>query len=125
MPASANLTVREIGIILFLACVGLKAGDRFVSTLVQGQGFYWMACAALITLLPLLIVAVVARVVYRVNYPTLCGLLAGSMTDPPALAFAGTITKSDLPSLSYATVYPMVMLLRVVTAQLLVLFFTR
>jgi len=125
LPPSANLMVRELGIILFLAAVGLKAGDQFVATLVSGPGFYWMACAALITLLPLLIVAVIARMVYKVGFPTLCGLLAGSMTDPPALAFAGTMTKSDLPSISYATVYPMVMLMRVVAAQLLVLFFTR
>ena len=123
MPLSANFMLREVGITLFLACVGLKAGDEFVATLTQGPGVYWMGCAAAITLLPLLVVGLVARIVYRLNYMTLCGVLAGSMTDPPALAFANSVTTSDAPSISYATVYPLTMLLRVVAAQLLVLFF--
>lgn len=123
MPLSANFMLREVGITLFLACVGLKAGDQFVATLTHGPGLYWMACAALITLLPLLIVGFVARQFYKLNYMTLCGVLAGSMTDPPALAFANSIAASDAPSISYATVYPLTMLLRVVCAQLLVLFF--
>jgi putative transport protein len=123
MPLSANFMLREVGITLFLACVGLKAGDQFMATLTNGPGLYWMACAALITLLPLLIVGFIARLVYKQNYMTLCGVLAGSMTDPPALAFANSIAASDAPSISYATVYPLTMLLRVVCAQLLVLFF--
>lgn len=123
MPISANFMLRELGIVLFLTAVGLKSGDKFVSTLVQGDGFYWMACATLITLLPLLLVAFFARMKYKLNYMTLCGLLAGSMTDPPALAFANTLTGSHAPSVSYATVYPLVMLLRVISAQVIVLFF--
>jgi putative transport protein len=103
--------------------VGLKAGDQFVRTLTQGEGLYWMGWAALITVLPILVVGLVARAVYKLNYTSICGLLAGSMTDPPALAFANTMTGSDAPSVSYATVYPMTMLLRVVCAQLLVILF--
>lgn len=125
MPISANFMLRELGISLFLACVGLKAGDKFFEILFQGPGFYWMACAALITLVPLLIVALVARAVYKVNYVSLCGLLAGSMTDPPALAFANAMAGSDAPSISYATVYPLTMLLRVLCAQAMVLLFMR
>ncbi|MCU0772092.1 MAG: putative transporter [Verrucomicrobia bacterium] len=123
MPLSANFMLRELGITLFLACVGLKAGDQFVRTLTQGEGLYWMGWAALITVLPILVVGLVARAVYKLNYTSICGLLAGSMTDPPALAFANTMTGSDAPSVSYATVYPMTMLLRVVCAQLLVILF--
>lgn len=119
-PRSANLALREFGIILFLSCVGLKAGGHFFETLLQGDGLYWMGCAALITFVPLIIVGFIGRVVMKVNYLSLCGLLAGSMTDPPALAFANTLATSDAPSLTYATVYPLVMLLRVLTAQALV-----
>ncbi|MEJ5299101.1 MAG: putative transporter, partial [Armatimonadota bacterium] len=121
MPISANFILREVGIVLFLACVGLRAGDQFVATLVNGDGLQWMAWATIITLAPLLVVALVARAIYRVNYLSLCGLLAGSMTDPPALAFATNITGSDAPNVSYATVYPLVMLLRVLSAQAIVL----
>jgi putative transport protein len=123
MPASANFILREVGIVLFLACVGLKSGDRFIETLTQGSGFYWMAMAALITLVPLLVVALAGRIFFKVNYLTLCGLLAGSMTDPPALAFATNVTGSDAPTVSYATVYPLTMILRVLSAQLMVLLF--
>ncbi len=125
MPLSANFMLREIGIVLFLAAVGLKAGDRFVETLVGGPGLYWMACGVVITLVPLLVVSVVGRAVLGLNYLTLCGLLAGSMTDPPALSFANGVTGSDAPSLSYATVYPLTMILRVLSAQLLVLYLMR
>lgn len=124
LPSSAISMMRELGIILFLACVGLKSGEKFVPALLNG-GWQWMLWAGLITLVPLLTVAVYARLVCKMNYATLCGLLAGSMTDPPALAFAGNATDSEYPSLSYATVYPLVMLLRVVAAQILVLFFAR
>lgn len=123
MPISANFMLREVGIVLFLACVGLRAGDKFVATLVQGHGIYWILAGALITLLPLLIIAAVARKVFKLNYLYLCGLLAGSMTDPPALAFATSMANSDAPSVSYSTVYPLVMLLRVICAQAMVLFF--
>jgi putative transport protein len=124
LPSSAVTMMKELGIVIFLACVGLKAGDGFVASL-MGGGWQWMLWAALITLLPLFVVALVARLVYKLNYATLCGLLAGSMTDPPALAFAGSATNSEYPSISYATVYPLVMLLRVVSAQIIVLFFVK
>ncbi|HRJ71806.1 MAG TPA: putative transporter [Terrimicrobiaceae bacterium] len=123
MPNNANFAIREIGIVLFLSCVGLHSGERFVDTLVHGDGIKWMLLAMLITVVPLLVVGCVGRIALRMNYVTLCGLLAGSMTDPPALAFANTVSGSDAPSISYATVYPLTMLLRVVCAQVLVLLF--
>ena len=125
MPISANFMLREVGIVLFLACVGIRSGDRFVETLVNGHGLRWMMCGALITLVPLLVVGIIARLVTRLNYLPLSGLLAGSLTDPPALAFAGTMTGSDAPGVAYATVYPLVMLLRVLCAQGMVLWFFR
>lgn len=125
MPISANFMLREVGIVMFLACVGLRAGDQFVATLTRGDGFAWMAWATLITLVPLLVVALIARAVYRVNYLSLCGVLAGSMTDPPALAFATGMTGTDAPNVSYATVYPLVMLLRVLSAQAIVMLLVR
>ncbi|MGZ4959803.1 MAG: putative transporter [Methylomonas sp.] len=121
LPKSSSMILKDIGIVLFLACVGLHSGDEFVNTLVNGDGIYWMACAALITLLPLLIVALVARLVYKLNFLSLCGLLAGSMTDPPALAFANHLSPSAAVSMAYATVYPLVMILRIITAQLIIL----
>lgn len=125
MPLSANFMLREFGITLFLACVGLRAGDQFVATLTQGPGLFWMGCAAMITLLPLVVVGVAARWFFKMNFTSICGVLSGSMTDPPALAFANSMTTSDAPSISYATVYPLTMLLRVLAAQMLVLFFLR
>ncbi|WNB76929.1 putative transporter [Methylomonas koyamae] len=121
LPKSSNIILKDIGIVLFLACVGLHSGDQFVETLVKGDGFYWMACAALITLLPLLIVAAVGRIFYKLNFLSLCGLLAGSMTDPPALAFANNLSPSAAVSMAYATVYPLVMILRIIAAQLIIL----
>jgi putative transport protein len=121
MPPSANFMLREVGIVLFLSCVGLKSGTQFFGLLANGQGLLWMGLAAFITLIPILLVGLFARVVRKENFVNICGLLAGSMTDPPALAFANQITKSDTPSISYATVYPLVMLLRVFVAQALVL----
>lgn len=125
MPISANFMLRQLGIVLFLACVGLKAGDQFVETLTHGAGLAWMGWATLITALPLALVAVVARAVFRVNFVSLCGLLAGSMTDPPALAFATSVTRSEGASVAYATVYPLVMILRVISAQVMVLWLAR
>ena len=125
MPISANFMLREIGIVLFLGAVGLKAGSHFVETLMRGQGLSWMAYGALITAVPLVAVAIVGRVALRLDYLTLSGLLAGSMTDPPALSFANALAGSDGPSLAYATVYPLTMILRVVTAQVLVLLLLR
>jgi putative transport protein len=125
LPSSANFILREVGIVLFLACVGLKSGDRFIETLVQGDGLKWMALASLITLMPLVTVGFVGRLFVKTNYLTLCGLLAGSMTDPPALAFASNVTNSDEPTVAYAAVYPLTMILRVLLAQLIVLLFMR
>ncbi|MGE5607877.1 MAG: putative transporter [Bacillota bacterium] len=122
MPISANFILREIGIVLFLSCVGLQSGNKFVETLTAGPGLQWVVYGAAITLVPLLLVALFARIFYKLNYLSLCGLLAGSMTDPPALAFATSMTSSEAPSVSYATVYPLVMLLRVVVAQAMVIF---
>lgn len=124
MPLSANFMLRELGIVLFLSCVGLNAGHRFLETL-MGPGLVWMGYGAIITVVPLLLVGLVARLLMKTNFMTLCGLLAGSMTDPPALAFANSIATSTAPSISYATVYPLVMLLRVFVAQLLVLVLMR
>ncbi|MBK8190118.1 MAG: putative transporter [Vampirovibrionales bacterium] len=120
---SSNFILRELGIILFLACVGIHGGDRFVSTLTHGDGLYWMAMASIITLAPLLIVGLIGRGFFKLNYTILCGLLAGSMTDPPALAFATAAVRSDAPNVSYSTVYPLVMILRIIAAQVMVLVF--
>lgn len=118
---SANLMLREIGISLFLACVGLDAGTGFVDTVADG-GYTWIGYGFIITFIPLMIVGIVARMVYKMNYFTLMGLLAGSTTDPPALAYSNGVAGNDMPSVGYATVYPLTMFLRVLTAQLLVLF---
>lgn len=119
---SANLMLREVGIALFLACVGLEAGKEFVQTIVGG-GYVWIGYGAIITVVPLLIVGVIGRLVFKINYFTLMGLIAGSMTDPPALSFANASAGNDVPSVSYATVYPLTMFLRVITAQILILLF--
>lgn len=124
MPVSANFMLREIGISLFLASVGLRSGGKFAEILFEGQGLYWMFCGALITVVPLALAALWMRLKSRMNYLTICGLLAGSMTDPPALAFANQIAPSSAQVVSYAAVYPMVMLLRVVCAQVLVILFS-
>lgn len=120
MPNSANLMLRELGIVLFMACVGIKGGKGFVDNL-MASGVTWLLIGAAITLVPMLIMGIVGRAVFKLNYLTLCGLLSGSMTDPPALAFAQSITGSDGPTVSYATVYPLVMLLRVFSTQAIVL----
>lgn len=120
MPPSANLALRELGIVLFLSVVGFKAGGSFVDTLVNGDGIEWMFFGIIITFIPLISVGIIARKVYNLNYLTISGLLAGSMTDPPALAFANQIKEgSGAAALSYATVYPVVMFVRIVTPQLL------
>jgi putative transport protein len=119
---SANLMLREIGIAIFLACVGLGAGENFVETVING-GYMWIGYGAIITVLPLLIVGVIGRKSCKLNYFTLMGLIAGSMTDPPALSFANATAGNDIPAVSYATVYPLTMFLRVITAQLLILIF--
>ena len=121
LTPGANLVLREIGIVLFLACVGLKSGGHFLEMLFSESGLSWLGAGAFLTLVPLLLVGFLARAFLKIDYPTLCGVLAGSMTDPPALAFAGSITKSDRPLLAYAAVYPLVMILRVFLVQILVL----
>ncbi len=120
---SANLMLREVGITMFLACVGLSAGDGFVDTIVNNGGFAWIGYGFIITTVPLLIIGCIARYFCKVNYFTLMGLIAGSMTDPPALAYSNATAGNDAPSVGYATVYPLTMFLRVLTAQLLILFF--
>lgn len=125
MPANANTAFRELGIVLFLACVGLKAGETFFSVVLTQQGLMWLLAGLAITVLPLLAVGFFSRVVLKMNFTAISGLLAGSMTDPPALAFANAVSKSDAPSVAYATVYPLTMLLRIVIAQVLVLMFCR
>lgn len=124
MPPSANLALRELGIVLFLSVVGLKSGGDFVNTLVNGEGLSWIGYGALITAVPLMTVGILARMLAKMNYLTMCGMLAGSMTDPPALAFANNLhATSGAAALSYATVYPLVMFLRIITPQLLAVLF--
>ncbi len=120
---SANLMLRELGIVLFLASVGLTSGEKFIPSLTSGDGFVWMGYGAVITLLPLVLIGTFSRIVLRKNYFEICGLLSGSMTDPPALAFANSIAQSEAPALAYATVYPLTMFLRIFIAQLLILIF--
>jgi putative transport protein len=121
LTPAANLVLREIGIVMFLACVGLKSGSRFLEVVTSGSGLYWILAGAFLTLFPLVLVGFVARILVKLDFPTICGLLAGSMTDPPALAFAGTITNSERPLVAYAAVYPLVMILRVFVVQILIL----
>ena len=120
---SANFMLREIGITLFLACVGIGAGDGFVDTIVNNGGFAWIGYGFIITFLPLIIVGSIGRYFCKVNYFTLMGLIAGSTTDPPALAYSNATAGNDAPAVGYATVYPLTMFLRVLTAQLMILFF--
>jgi len=120
---SANLMLREIGICLFLACVGIEAGNNFIATLVYGGGLTWVGYGIMITLIPLLTIGIAGRWIFKLNYYTLMGLLAGSTTDPPALAYSNAIAGNDAPAVSYATVYPLTMFLRVLTAQVMILLF--
>jgi putative transport protein len=119
---SANLMLREIGIALFLAGVGLGAGDNFVPTIING-GYMWILYGALITIIPLLLGGIIGKMLFKLNYFTLIGVLSGSSTNPPALAFSSEQTTTDAPSVGYATVYPLAMFLRVLAAQLLILIF--
>jgi putative transport protein len=121
MPANVNLAFREFGIALFFAAVGLRAGAKFFSTVFSPAGALWLVAGFIITVLPLLLIGWFARVVLKMNFTALTGLVAGSMTDPPALAFASNMARSDGPLLSYATVYPLTMVLRILSAQILVL----
>ena len=118
---SANLMLREVGLVLFLASVGIKAGENFVQMVVEGDGVLYVGLGFLITFIPLIITGIIARWHHRVNYFTLMGLIAGSNTDPPALAYDNQIAGNDAPAVGYSTVYPLTMFLRILTAQLLVL----
>jgi putative transport protein len=122
LPRSAILTLKDVGIAVFLAAVGLKSGDLFVDAFTQGAGVRWLITGAVITLVPLVVVGCIARLVMKEHYVNIIGLLAGSMTDPPALAFANTLTKSEMPSVAYATVYPLTMIARVIAAQLMMMY---
>lgn len=121
---SANLMIRELGIALFLASIGLESGHNLANAFTDGSGFQWMLMGILITMLPLLILGIIANRFFRKTYFELCGLLAGACTDPPALAFAIKMAGNDIPSSTYATVYPLTMILRILAAQLLILFFS-
>ena len=121
---SANLMIRELGITLFLASVGLSSGSILAKAFEGGGGFYWIGLGILITIIPLLLVGIIAKKYFKKNYFEICGLLAGASTDPPALAFALKIAGNDIPSATYATVYPLTMILRIVVAQLLILMFS-
>ena len=120
---SANLMLREVGISLFLASVGLASGGKFVETVFSGQGLLWVGIGFVITVLPLLIIGIIGRKFAKLNYFTLIGLLAGSTTDPPALAYSSSISSNDQPAVAYSTVYPLTMFLRVIMAQLIILSF--
>lgn len=120
---SANLMLREIGICLFLASVGLGAGEKFAETVFNAQGLTWVMWGFIITVVPLLIMSIVARAKFKLNYLSIMGLMSGSYTDPPALAYSNKIANNDAPAVAYSTVYPLTMFMRVITAQLVVLIF--
>lgn len=120
---SANMMLREIGLMLFLASVGIKAGDGFLETVIQGDGVKYVYTGFLITIIPILIIGIIARKKYKFNYFTIMGMIAGTYTDPPALAYANSICSKEAPSIGYSTVYPLSMFLKIFTAQIIVLFF--
>ena len=120
---SANMMLREIGLVLFLASVGIKAGAGFWDTVVQGDGLKYVGCGFLITVIPILIIGTIARLKYKFNYFTIMGMLAGTYTDPPALAYANASCSKEAPAVGYSTVYPLSMFLRIFSAQIVVLFF--
>lgn len=120
---SANMMLREIGLVLFLASVGIKAGAGFWDTVVQGDGLKYVGCGFLITVIPILIIGTIARLKFKFNYFTIMGMLAGTYTDPPALAYTNASCSKEAPAVGYSTVYPLSMFLRIFTAQIVVLFF--
>ena len=120
---SANMMLREIGLVLFLASVGIKAGGNFVETLIEGDGLKYVYTGFLITVIPILIVGVITRLKYKFNYFTVMGMIAGTYTDPPALAYANSLCSRETASVGYSTVYPLSMFLRILLAQLIVVFF--
>lgn len=121
--SSANLLLREIGICLFLASVGIAAGKDFATTVFNARGLTWVAYGFVITVIPLLIVGIIARAKYKLNYFIICGMLSGNYTDPPALAYGDKIAGNDAPSVAYSTVYPLTMFMRVIAAQIIILCF--
>ena len=120
---SANMMLREIGLVLFLASVGIKAGAGFFETVMEGDGLLYVLTGFLITVIPILIIGPIARWKFKFNYFTIAGMLSGTYTDPPALAYSNSICSREAPALGYSTVYPLSMFLRILTAQLIVLFF--
>jgi len=120
---SANMMLREIGISLFLACVGLEAGEHFFDTLINGDGMKWVGYGLLITMIPVLTIGIIARKVFHLNYFTIVGMISGTNTNPPALYYSNMIAENDRPSVAYSTVYPLSMFLRIVLAQTLILIF--
>ena len=120
---SANMMLREIGLVLFLASVGIKAGAGFFETVIEGDGLLYVLTGFLITVIPILIIGPIARIRYKFNYFTIAGMIAGTYTDPPALAYANSICSKEAPAVGYSTVYPLSMFLRIFTAQIIVLFF--
>ena len=122
MPRSANAAIKEIGIVLFLAAVGLNAGKSFVASVTSSDGLYWLMWGALITFIPVMTMALIGRLLLKVNYLSLCGTLAGACTDPPALAYSNSMyTNAEASSLAYATVYPFSMFLRILSPQVFVI----
>jgi putative transport protein len=123
MTVSANLMIREMGIALFLAGVGLGAGDGFVETVIHGGGYVWVFYGMAITLIPMSLAGILGRAFFKFDYFTLIGVMSGSCTNPPALAYSNSTTHNDRPAVGYSTVYPLTMFMRVLTAQLLIIFF--
>lgn len=121
--SSANLLLRELGICLFLASVGLAAGKDFAKTVFTPDGAVWVVYGFIITMVPQLVMGIIARAKYKMNYFSICGMLSGSYTDPPALAYGNKIANNDAPAVSYSTVYPLTMFMRVIAAQMIILFF--
>jgi putative transport protein len=118
---SANMMLREIGLVLFLASVGVKAGAGFWNTVVQGDGLKYVYTGFMITVIPILIIGTIARLKYKFNYFTIMGMISGTYTDPPALAYANQICSKEAPAVGYSTVYPLAMFLRILAAQLIIL----
>lgn len=121
-PIAANLMIREIGILLFLSSVGIGAGNGFLQSVFDG-GYWWVLIGFCITTIPLFVIGCIARGVFKMNYYSVMGLISGATTDPPALAYSNTLAQNEAPNVAYATVYPLTMFLRVLTAQLLILVF--
>ena len=119
---SANMMLREIGLVLFLASVGIKAGAGFWETVVRGDGLKYVYTGFLITVIPILIIGIIARLKFKFNYYTIMGMIAGTCTDPPALAYANQVCSNEAPAIGYSAVYPLSMFFRIFTAQLIVLF---